>query len=58
MMDDMGFAAGAGLFCFLIGLIGGMGLSDNIWRGDVISRGFAEYCPEDGRFAFTGECEK
>jgi hypothetical protein len=26
------------------------------WRNDLIGRGLAQYCPDDGAFAYVGEC--
>lgn len=26
------------------------------WRNDAIEHGFGLYCPNDGRFAWKGEC--
>ena len=28
------------------------------WHVDLINRGYAIYCPDDGGFAYKGECDK
>lgn len=27
------------------------------WEKDLVQRGYAQYCPLDGEFAWNGECE-
>ena len=29
---------------------------NSVWQGKVIERGYGLYCPNDGNFAFVGEC--
>lgn len=36
----------------------GVSSERNEWQSDLISRGFAIYCPDDGAFAFKGECNE
>lgn len=38
---------------------GSLGRTDatNIMRTEAISRGYAMYCPDDGEFAWIGECD-
>jgi hypothetical protein len=49
-------------FGFIFGLVFGLGLGvffvDSSWERDMIGRGYAEYCPKSGEFAFIGECDK
>ncbi len=49
-----------GVLGFVLGLIlFGVAAANSIeanWR-DAMSRGYAEYCPKDGRFAWKGECQ-
>jgi hypothetical protein len=28
------------------------------WKADALERGLAMYCPDDGRWAWNGECGK
>jgi hypothetical protein len=32
--------------------------ASNLWKSAVIQRGAGLYCPVDGHFAFTDECDK
>ena len=32
--------------------------SRSAWQNDLIARGLAIYCPENGDFAFKGECKE
>lgn len=54
-MSDKDFPAG-----MLVGLFLGAGIvfwSVNAqWKGKTVERGLATYCPEDGRWAWKGEC--
>ena len=55
MMGDSDFFAGV-----LVGFVVGaalIGSTFNIsYRADMIDRGLAGYCADNGRFAFNGEC--
>jgi hypothetical protein len=52
---------------FLVGLMAGFwGLflavawfatPDHLWQSQAIERGYALYCPNNGNFAWIGECE-
>ena len=49
------------LLCFAAGIFfGGMvglGVEVNQYRSQAIERGYALYCPNDGAFAWKGECD-
>lgn len=49
------------MFGVLIGLvIGGSvasSISVNEWRKDTVARGLAIYCPQNGQWAWIGECK-
>jgi hypothetical protein len=30
---------------------------NNIWQKEAVGRGYALYCPNNGNFAWKGECE-
>lgn len=45
----IGFLIGAALTAFLF---------TETSRQDLIDRGYAQYCPDDGHFAWVGECDK
>ena len=57
--------ADSGPYGFLTGVILGLfltfwlGLLDErwAWQRDTIERGLAQYCPDNGRWAWKGECE-
>ena len=34
-----------------------MAINNNKWQKNVIERGYAQYCPTTGDFAWKGECE-
>ncbi len=34
------------------------GILTQDWHVDLINRGYAIYCPDDGEFAYKGECDK
>jgi hypothetical protein len=52
----------AGLYiCLLIGLlaaVGAWGVTHSLWKADTVQRGLAMYCPDNGQWAWNGECEK
>lgn len=56
-MSDMllGFIAGVALFA----LLGAYALDTQEinWQQDAITRGYAIHCPNDGNFAWKGECD-
>jgi len=59
-MDGEGFLMIALVVaCLSFGFGCGVGSahSDEWWKRDAIRRGNAIYCPDDGEFAFIGECE-
>lgn len=35
-----------------------MWVTEPDWQREAISRGFASYCPENGEFAWKGECSQ
>lgn len=38
-------------------IIPAMVIMDNQWKMDTVNRGLALYCPNDGQWAWKGECE-
>lgn len=34
------------------------GVTNTIWKLDTVDRGLALYCPNDGQWAWVGECGK
>lgn len=40
------------------GAMAGVALSASNWRSDTVERGLALYCPDNGHWAWKGECEK
>ena len=47
-----------GLWLGLMVAIISWGVTDSLWKIDAIERGLAMYCPDDGRWAWNGECGK
>lgn len=43
------------VFC---GMIGMYHLTTYDWQTQIIERGYGEFCPDTGKFAFKGECDK
>jgi capsular polysaccharide biosynthesis protein len=50
---------------FLAGIVIGLGiaifsnmLQHNVWRTDTVNRGLAIYCPNNGEWAWKGECDE
>ena len=45
------------LFLLLTGVLStGMGVEEESWIKAAIERGYGQYCPKDGAFAWKGEC--
>ena len=57
-MNDEAATFWLGLTLGVILAIGSWGATRTAWRMDLVSRDLAQYCPEDGSFAFKGECDK
>lgn len=60
-MDNFGagFFLGA-VFMFVIAGIAMLGVTRDAntrWHNEIISRGYAQYCPNNGEWAWKGECE-
>jgi len=34
------------------------GVTNTLWKIDTVDRGLALYCPNDGQWAWNGECGK
>lgn len=45
------------LMAFIGGMFIGSALQLDMDQKEVISRGYALYCPADAKFAWVGECE-
>lgn len=46
------------LMSFSLGVIFGLKWAEAIWEYNLIERGHALYCLDDGNFAFKGECNE
>jgi len=53
----VGFVIGMLIGAIVSGFFVG-GITKHEWEASTISRGYAIYCPNDGYFAFKGECDK
>lgn len=54
---DFLFAVYALMIGFLAGFFLGTVIVTDTYRPEAVSRGFALYCPDDGVFAWKGECD-
>jgi len=43
---------------FLLAMIVGSSFEGGTYRAQAIERGYAQYCPADGAWAWKGECGK
>lgn len=34
------------------------GVTNTLWKIDAVERGLATYCPNDGEWAWAGECDE
>ena len=57
MSDTMGFVLWTLWVAVIVG-IATIGVTNNIWKDVTVERGLAIYCPDDGRWAWNGECGK
>jgi Na+(H+)/acetate symporter ActP len=50
----------AAFACFTLGLGAAVGHdgASSVFKKGAIERGYAQYCPADGAWAWKGECEK
>lgn len=46
------------LVIFMIGWAGGAHVNMHGMETQAISRGYALHCPDDGKFAWVGECDE
>jgi len=44
-------------FCVLFA-VASWGVTNSNWKLDTVERGLALYCPNDGQWAWNGECGK
>ena len=51
----IGFVSGMVIFT-VITLLSILPENDKKWEQNVIDRGYGQYCPTNGEFAFKGEC--
>jgi hypothetical protein len=61
MSDDFAIILAVAAFaCFTLGLglTVGYGGASSVFEKGAIERGYAQYCPDDGAWAWKGECEK
>ncbi len=57
MSDVLGLA----VFTFIVFVLGvgcGSRLTSDVYKAQAVKRGYAQYCPDDGAWAWKGECEK
>ena len=45
-----------GIWFGLLLAVGSWGVTTNLWKADTVERGLAMYCPDDGQWAWNGEC--
>ncbi len=45
------------LFVALFAALLGASAAENRWEAELISRNLALYCPQDGEWAWKGECD-
>lgn len=48
----------AGLWLGLMVAVAAWGITNNLWKADTVERGLAMYCPDNGQWAWNGECGK
>lgn len=48
----------AGLWLGILVAVASWEVTNNLWKEDTVERGLAMYCPDDGKWAWNGECEK
>lgn len=54
---ERGFSVGV-LGGFVFGAILSVGIVTHHWKDEAIERGYGLHCPDDGKFAWVGECEE
>jgi len=47
-----------GLWLGLMVAVIAWGVTDSNWKHETVERGLALYCPNDGQWAWNGECGK
>lgn len=53
-MDELFFG-----FCFgALVTVMAWGITNDVWKNEALERGLALYCPNDGQWAWNGECGK
>ena len=57
MSDTMGFALWSLWVAVVVG-IATIFVTNDLWKADTVERGLAMYCPDDGQWAWNGECKK
>jgi hypothetical protein len=55
-MSDFPIYFACTVLAFMVGCAVGAVDRESIWNQELINRGLAQYCPDDGAFAFKGEC--
>ena len=45
-----------GVWVGLTAAIVAWGVTTSTWKADTVQRGLAMYCPDDGEWAWNGEC--
>lgn len=47
-----------GFLCLSVGIILGSMLKGDEMRSQAVERGYATYCPQNGNWAWKGECDE
>lgn len=55
--SEICFALVVLIVTFTIGLIFGAYMTESNYRSILVEKGFAQYCPNTGVFAYKGECD-
>ena len=45
------------VWLFFVGFVMGYGICSNGYHKDLVDRGHATYCPDNGAWAYKGECK-
>lgn len=53
----IGLVAGLGIALVVGGLVYWLSPNDTSWQVEAVQRGHGLYCPDNGQFAWKGECK-
>lgn len=57
-MTEASVAFWMGIWVGLMAAIVAWGVTTSTWKADTVERGLAMYCPDNGQWAWNGECGK